>query len=76
MVNDAKHVSIETLKWHSSYEIEVETGTTHSPNINPIENVWWIIKKKFKEHELKNFDELKSCVECIYDDIPMSAIQN
>ena len=48
MDNDAKHVSsVETLKWYSSceIEIEIESGPPHSPDINPIENVWGIIKK-------------------------------
>ena len=53
MDNDAKHVSIETLKWYSSceIEIEIETGLPHSPDIKPIKNVWAIIKKKLKGHE-------------------------
>ena len=40
MENDAKHVSVETLKGYSSCEIEIEIGLPHSPDINPIENVW------------------------------------
>ena len=41
MNNDAKHVSVETLKWYSSCEVETETEADppHSPDINPIENV-------------------------------------
>ena len=78
MDNDAKHVSVETLKWYSSYEIETETeaGPPHSPDINSVENVWRIIKKKLNENEFKIFDELKSYVKSIYDNIPISAIQN
>ena len=76
MDNDAKHVSVETLKWYSSCEIEIEAGPPHSPDINPIENVWGIIKKKLKGHEFKNVDELKTRVKSIYDEIPINAIQN
>ena len=62
MDNDAKHVSVETLKWYSSceieieIEIEIETGPPHSPDINLTENVWGIIKKRLKGHELKIFN--------------------
>ena len=74
MDNDAKHVSVETLKWYSSCKIEIETGPFHSPDINPIENVCEIINKKLKGHEFKNVDELKTRVKSIYDEIPISAI--
>ena len=61
MDNDAKHVSVETLKWYSSCEIEIETetGPPHSPDINPIENVWGIIKKKLKGLNSKMLMSLK-----------------
>ena len=74
MDNDVKHVSVEILKWYCSCEIE--TGPSHSHNINPMENVWGILKKKLKGHEFKNVDELKSCVKSIYDEILIIAIQN
>ena len=76
MDNDAKHVSVETLKWYSICKIEIETGPPHSPDINPIENVWGIIKKKLKGCEFKNVNELKARVKSIYDEIPISEIQN
>ena len=76
MDNDNKHVSVETLRWYISCEIEIETGPPHSPDINPIENEWGIIKKKLKGHEFTNVDELKTHVKSIYDEIPISAIQN
>ena len=74
MDNDAKHVSVETLKRYSSCEIE--TGSPHSPDINLCENLWGIIKKKLKGNEFKNVDELKTRVKSIYDEISISAIQN
>ena len=61
MGNDAKHVLVETLKWYSNCEIKIETGPPHSPNMNKNENVWGIIMKKLKGHELKNVDEVKAC---------------
>ena len=33
-------------------------------------------KKKLKQHEFKNVDELKTLVKSIYDEFPISAIQN
>ena len=69
MDNDAKDVSVEILKWYSSCEIEIETEKCppHSSDINPIENILGIIKKKLKGHEFENVDELKTCVKSNYN---------
>ena len=63
MDNDAKHVSVKTIKWYSSCEIEIKAGPPHYPDINLIENIWGIVKKKLKGHEFKNVDEIKICEE-------------
>ena len=76
MDNDAKHVFVETLKWYSSCEIEIDTDPPHSHDINLIENEWGIVKKKLKGHEFKNVDEIKTSVKSIYDEILVSEIQN
>ena len=39
MDNDAKHASVETLKWYNNCETETEVGSLHYPDINTIENV-------------------------------------
>ena len=31
---------VETLNWDQSSDIKIETSSLHSPNINPIKNVW------------------------------------
>ena len=57
MDNEAKHVSINTLKLYWGCEIEIEAGTPYSPDIKIIKNVNRIIrKKKLKEYELKSWE--------------------
>ena len=59
MDNDVKHVSVETLKWYSCCKIEIETGPPYSPDFNPIENVWAIIKKSSRDMNSKMLMSLK-----------------
>ena len=56
MSNDVKNVSVEILKWCSRCEIEADPP--YFLYINPVENVWGIIKKKLKGSEFENFEEL------------------
>ncbi len=35
---------------------------TNSPDLNPIENLWGIVKRKMKNKRPKNADELKATV--------------
>ena len=53
MDNDTKHMLVETLNWDQSSDIKIETSSLHSPNINPIKNVWGIIRKNSREMDSK-----------------------
>ena len=67
------HILVEIINYYQSCEIEI--GSSHSPNINSIENVLRIIKKKLNQYKLKNVDKLKSYLKSIYDDSQKNEIQ-
>ena len=50
MDNDAKHVSVEILKWFWRCKIKIEAGTLYLFGINPFGNVFIIFKKKLQEY--------------------------
>lgn len=47
-----------------------------SPDMNPIENLWAIVKSKVAELEPKNIDELKMAIIACWNSIPKSLCQS
>ena len=60
MDTDANHASVETLKWYRRCDIEIETGPSHSPDNNLVENEREIIKKSSRDLNSKNLMILNS----------------
>ena len=59
------HSAKTTSKWCTDHGITVLDWPANSPDLNPIENLWGIVKKKQKDTRPYNANELKAAIEGI-----------
>ena len=75
--NAPAHNSILSKTWFSENGLEIlENWPPNSPDINIIENVWSLLKKRVFQRHPKNIEELWAFCQEEFEGIPLEYIQN
>src|SRR3954470_22401281 len=74
--NDPKYTSHVTEKFLQDNVPEVIDWPSNSPDLNPIENLWNIVKTNVERRRPKNLDNLNRFMIEEWKDIPDSVIKN
>ena len=74
--NDPKHTSRLAKKFLENRVPAVIEWPSNSPDLNPIENLWGIIKRNVEERKPKNLKELEMFMIEEWDRIPQEIYKN
>ncbi len=64
------HTAKGTKSWFNDHGVTVFDWPANSPDLNPIENLWGIVKRKMRGTRPNNADELKATVKETWASIP------
>lgn len=74
--NDPKHTSRLTKEYFRTNNIDVLDWPSQSPDLNPIENLWSILKYKLRGLSFSTGDELKSKIMELWNNISSDLCKN
>lgn len=74
--NDPKHRAKIITKWKDEKKIKYIDWPSNSPDLNPIENIWSLLKNKVKKITAKNINELKENINVCWNEIQLEHINN
>lgn len=63
------HISVSTKNWFRQRNIQVLPWPPNSPDINPLENLWRIMKKKLQENPPASKTELVARIKSVWANI-------
>ncbi len=70
------HTAKGTKSWFNDHGVTVLDWPANSPDLNPIENLWGIVKRKMRDTRPNNADELKATVKETWASIPPQQCHN
>jgi transposase/arsenate reductase-like glutaredoxin family protein len=69
------HSSRKTKEWLAEKGIMVMEWPAQSPDLNPIENLWYLLKKMIAARHPKNIEELDLCVVKCWSEIKVEILE-
>ncbi len=68
------HTAKGTKSWVNDHGVTVLDWPANSPDLNPKENLWVIIKRKMRDSNPNNADELKAAIKATWASLHLSSV--
>ncbi len=68
------HTAKGTKSWFNDHGVTVLDWPASSPNLNPIENLWGIVKRKMRDTRTNNADDLKAAIKATWASLHLSSV--
>ncbi len=65
------HINKDTKSWLSDHGVTVLDWPANSPDLNPIKNLWSIVKRKMRDTRLNNGDVMKAAIKATWASITL-----
>ncbi len=63
------HTAKGTKSWFNDHDVTLLDWPANSPDLNPIENLWSIVKRKMRDTRPNNADDLKAAIKATWTSI-------
>ncbi len=74
--NDPKHTPRLARAWREEHEVVRLPWPAQSPDQNPIENVWMLVKSELRHHQPKSTMAMKRWITIIWSHLPAQFAEN
>ncbi len=70
------HTAKGTKRWFNDHGVTVLDWPANSPDLNPIETIWGIVKMKMRDTRPNNADDLKAAIKATWASLHLSSATN
>ncbi len=74
MMISPAHTAKGTKSWFNDHDVTVNDCPANSPDLNPIENQWGIVKRKMRDTRPNNSDDLKAAIKETCSSLHLSSV--
>jgi hypothetical protein len=74
--NDPKHTSNLARAWREEHKVVRMTWPAQSPDQNPIENIWVLVKNELRHHKPTSVISMKKWISIIWRSLPKHFAEN